>query len=191
MDKNLYTISTFLKENLHYEGELPFKTTPKAFRKGTNLLVSGGKFEHNYYVTSGIVELTLTSSDGREKIMEFIFPGEFIGEYSFMFPKVSDGYTMTCLTDCRLELIPLKEYKNALKENFWVNKMALYIAAYWLYRRMEREKEMLLSTAEERYINLLQNNAAIIQQISIAKVAKYLGIHPDSLSRIRKNIQLQ
>jgi hypothetical protein len=45
--------------------------------------------------------------------------------------------------------------------------------------------DLLSLTAEERYAGLMQRNPALIQNISVKHLASYLGIQPESLSRIR------
>ncbi len=59
-----------------------------------------------------------------------------------------------------------------------------------LENQNQKIENMILS-AEERYSNLLKNNPDIIQRISQKHIASYLGITPQSLSRIRKKITLK
>ena len=55
-------------------------------------------------------------------------------------------------------------------------------------RKAQREKDLLSKTAEERYADLLSTRGEYVAQIPVNKLAKYLGIHPESLSRIRKKL---
>ena len=55
-------------------------------------------------------------------------------------------------------------------------------------RKVQREKDFLTKTAEERYNDLLKTHPDYIIQIPVNKIARYLGIHPESLSRIRKKL---
>jgi CRP/FNR family transcriptional regulator, anaerobic regulatory protein len=43
-------------------------------------------------------------------------------------------------------------------------------------------------TAEQRYLKLVQSQADIIQNVPVQYIASYLGIKPQSLSRIRKQL---
>lgn len=52
--------------------------------------------------------------------------------------------------------------------------------------RVKKEKSLFTLTAEERYNKLIETRPDIIKLIPIYRIAKYLGIHPDSLSRIRR-----
>jgi CRP/FNR family transcriptional regulator, anaerobic regulatory protein len=52
-----------------------------------------------------------------------------------------------------------------------------------------RTYSLISQTAEERYLNLLKYQPNVLQSVPIKDIASYLGIHPDSLSRIRNNIK--
>ncbi len=80
----------------------------------------------------------------------------------------------------------VEDYRNELKTSLLLNSLSRYILEYWFVRRLKKEKEMLTKTAEERYASLLKYRSDLIAQIPVSKIAKYLGIHPDSLSRIRR-----
>ncbi|WP_315823824.1 hypothetical protein [Paraflavitalea speifideaquila] len=53
-------------------------------------------------------------------------------------------------------------------------------------KRLRKEMDFLSYTAEERYVRLMEKNPQLIQQISVKHLSSYLGIQPESLSRIRK-----
>ncbi len=53
--------------------------------------------------------------------------------------------------------------------------------------KQHQQIESMTQTAEERYQGLLKNNPEILQRVSQKHIASYLGITPQSLSRIRKN----
>ena len=53
--------------------------------------------------------------------------------------------------------------------------------------KQNQQIETMTQTAEERYLNLMKNNPELLQRISQKHIASYLGITPQSLSRIRKN----
>ena len=54
--------------------------------------------------------------------------------------------------------------------------------------RARREKDFLTLSAEERYLALMHKAPEVIQLIPVNKIARYLGIQPESLSRIRKSV---
>lgn len=68
------------------------------------------------------------------------------------------------------------------------NKFSRILTEQGYVRKSNREKNFLTKTAEERYVEMFQSRSQYISQIPVNKIAKYLGIHPESLSRIRKKI---
>lgn len=58
-----------------------------------------------------------------------------------------------------------------------------------IYRRKEeREISLLTKSATERYMELAGRHPKLLQEISLKHIASYLGIKPESLSRIRKQV---
>ena len=56
-------------------------------------------------------------------------------------------------------------------------------------KQNKKHVNLLSMSAEERYLELLATTPIVIQQVSIKILASYLGITPESLSRIRKSIR--
>lgn len=53
-------------------------------------------------------------------------------------------------------------------------------------RKVKREKQFLAASAEERYAALLRTQPGLVRQLPVDKMARYLGLRPSSLSRIRR-----
>lgn len=52
----------------------------------------------------------------------------------------------------------------------------------------ERTRDMILFSAEERYLKLMRSYPDILQNVPLQYIASYIGIKPESLSRIRRQI---
>jgi hypothetical protein len=66
------------------------------------------------------------------------------------------------------------------------NQLSLHVAQQLFLSRARREKDFLTLSAEERYRTLFEKDPDVLKHIPVNKIAKYLGIQPESLSRIRK-----
>ena len=75
---------------------------------------------------------------------------------------------------------------NLIKENQQWTMFAKTMADYLFQRKEHKEITMIVNTAEERYLRLIQEFPPIFQQVPQYLIASYLGIKPQSLSRIRK-----
>ena len=186
--KSASNISLYLKENLGIGDPLPFSTTVTKYIKGDNIISPGEVESKINFLISGIVETRILSINGNEKITEFFFPDNFFCSLSsFLSQKSTDVY-MTCLSDCVIESISYNDYHNALETSLAVNKLGRKVAEASYLLRIKREKDMLTKTAGERYLELMKKRPEVMQQIPLSKIALYLGIHPRSLSRIRRDV---
>lgn len=187
MDEPCLSISDYLKNNLGYTKKFPIPTITKVYPKGFCLISKGDVEQNIHFLISGIVETKIIKKNGDERITEFFFSNNFFCSLSsFLGQKPTDVY-MTCLTECTIESISYKDYVKALEKSLIVNKLGRKVAEHSYLLRIKREKDMLTKTAGERYLELMKDRPEVMREIALAKIAKYLGIDPRSLSRIRRS----
>jgi CRP-like cAMP-binding protein len=180
-------ININLKKDFKDYNELPFKVTKKTFKKG-DIITAYGQIERSaYFLISGLIEITVLK-DTDEKIVEFFLPGCFFGSYtSFLSQQPSDAQ-VSALSDTEVEVIDYVELQNAYKTSLIANQLGRIATESIFMISTKREKDFLTKSAQERYDELLSNRPDLIKLVPVNKIAKYLGIHPESLSRLRKNI---
>lgn len=184
-------LTAFIKQHLPgYEKgaiELPFQTVLKNFDKEVVITGYGQTERKIYLLHEGVVQVS-TMKEDEERILEFAFPNDFFGAYtSFLLQQPSD-VQVTTLATCQATVINREDLLRANQTSLLSNHISLYIAQQLFLSRARREKDFLTLSAEERYKLLLEKEPGIIQNIPGIKIAKYLGIQPESLSRIRKSI---
>jgi CRP-like cAMP-binding protein len=180
-------INTNVKTDFKDYNELPFKVSNKTFKKGDILTVYGQIERSAYFLNKGLIEITVRK-DIEEKIVEFFLPGCFFGSYtSFLSQQPSDAQ-VAALSDCEVEVIDYDELQNAYKTSLVANQLGRLATESIFTISTKREKDFLTKSAQERYDELLLNRPDIIKLVPVNKIARYLGIHPESLSRLRKNI---
>jgi CRP-like cAMP-binding protein len=188
MNMNLLT---FLNNQFHTayasESDLPFRSIQRSIPKGT-ILTDYGKIErHTYFINSGIVQVTL-QRDIEEKIIDFFFPETFVCSYTSFILQIPSDVCVSALTDCEVEAISHEEIQSAYTNSFFANKLGRVLTEQIFIIKSKREKDFLTKSAEERYAELIAGRPDIIKLIPGYKIAQYLGIKPESLSRIRKDI---
>lgn len=184
-------IASFIRQHIPgYEKgdiELPFPIVHKNFDKEVVITNYGQVEKKIYLLHEGVVQISTLKGD-EERILEFAFPNEFFGAYtSFLLQQPSDVQVFT-LSVCSVTVINREHLLRANQASLLSNHISLYIAQQLFLSRARREKDFLTLSAEERYKLLLAKEPAIIQNIPGIKIARYLGIQPESLSRIRKSI---
>ena len=169
------------------DNDFPFSLEKVHFKKG-ELITQYGQVETMvYFMNAGIVELSIKSYM-TEKIIDFFFENElFCALTSFLTQLPSDVQIMA-LMDCEMEMISRDSLMNAYNTSLETNRFGRIITEQGYIRKSNREKDFLTKTAEERYTEMFESRSQYISYIPVNKIAKYLGIHPESLSRIRKKM---
>lgn len=161
----------------------------RKLKKGENLCNTGDIDQNIYFVMSGIIEAGMFAKNNEEKIIEFVFPQQFSASFTSMLTQKPSDVYLTCLTDCTVQVINFQKIKEAAKTSLIASQFYTMCLENAYLQRVKKEKDFLILSAEERYFKLIKTRPEIVKQIPVFRVAKYLGIHPDSLSRIRKNLQ--
>lgn len=185
------TIAEFIRKHVDPQADavtpLPFVTKKKFFSKNEVITVFGQVEDKAYYLAEGLVEVSLLE-DGQEKIIEFFSSGCFFSSYTSFLTQTPSDAQITALTNCRTEAITYADLQRAYRTSLLANQLGRHVTEQLYIARTQREKDFLTKSAEQRYQTLLAQRPGLIAQVPVHKIAKYLGIHPESLSRIRKQV---
>lgn len=146
------------------------------------------KCEYIGFIKNGTLRSFHSGENGNEISFNFHFNNQFFTDYeSLLFDKKSK-LNIQAIHKSELFLLHKDDLKALYNKGiYWQEfgrktKEKLYIDA------KKRIEDLLYFTPEKRYTNLLNENPLIFQEINQKHVASYLGITPQSLSRIRKRI---
>ncbi len=167
--------------------DLPYPVRKVHFKKGS-IITDYEQIEGAvYYLNSGIVEMTVQSYVS-EKMIDFFFEKQMFAALTSFLTQSPSDVQMTALTDCEAEMISFEDLKNAYSTSIDANRLGRMVLEQAYLTKAKREKDFLSKTAEERYAEMFRTHAQYISNIPVNKIAKYLGIHPESLSRIRNKM---
>jgi len=142
---------------------------------------------HLGFVEKGCLRYYLVDNKGDEHIVYFAFEGWWIGDMNSFFHSKPTIYNLQALEDCQLYLFNRVNFQRAIDEtpygDFYLNATRSSYTA-----TQKRYAEINTKSAEEKYLELLGKNPQIFQRVPQHYIASYLGIKPQSLSRIRKNL---
>ena len=159
---------------------------PKKLRKRQYLLQEGDPCRYIAFVEKGMLRSYSIDEKGLEHIIQFAFEGWWISDqYSFLTGEPST-YTIDALEECELLLLT-KSAEEELMEK--VPKMERYFRLLLqnsLIAMQRRLVSSLSQPAEKRYNDLVQSCPSIPQRVPQHMMASFLGITPETLSRIRK-----
>ncbi|MDW7692650.1 Crp/Fnr family transcriptional regulator [Flammeovirgaceae bacterium SG7u.111] len=156
----------------------------KTFKKGSTLLKEGSISNNCYFLLKGCVR-SYFLKNGEEKTIEFYTEEQSVIPASYGTPIPSDYY-IECLEDTIASVgNPILE-KETFQKYPQLESLSRIIAETIIIKQQELFTQFKTSTPEERYLNLLKTRPNLIQRVHQHQIASYLGIKPESLSRIRK-----
>jgi CRP-like cAMP-binding protein len=159
----------------------------KAIAKGEYLLKEGQISENTYFVLEGCIREFILS-DGEEKTTNFFFEEQWAISLNSLSTNKPATHNWVCIEDTTVVVGNEKQAQELFKEfpRFETISRAIMEAAF------AEQKEALTTyytdSPEQRYRKLLKSKPGLIQRIPQYHLASYIGIKPESLSRIRKRI---
>ena len=155
-------------------------------KKGTTLLKEGQKSNDNYFVLKGCLR-KYYMIDGEEKTTAFFTEMEALTPHCVM-SKTPSEYYISCVEDAIL-LISTSDMETEINSKFpKFDLMCRILSEERLGKQQIDFDEFKTSSPEQRYLNLLESRPDLIQRVPQHQLASFLGIKPQSLSRLRARI---
>ncbi|WP_020602868.1 Crp/Fnr family transcriptional regulator [Spirosoma spitsbergense] len=159
---------------------------PTYLKQGEFLLEQGAVCKHLYFVGSGLLRFFVWK-EGVDKTKFFTFDNYlFTSQHSFSTRKPATE-NIQAIADCELLQLTYTDLQTLYDQIPHWRKFIQMIIQEASHFTEEILTELQTETAEKRYQKMLLDNRAMIQRIPLKYLASYLGIAPQSLSRIRKN----
>jgi CRP-like cAMP-binding protein len=157
-----------------------------SFKKGTTLLKEGQKSKNSYFVLKGCIR-TYYIIDGEEKTTDFYTEMDALTPHCVI-DKAPSLYFIGCVEDTIL-LVSDSDMEAEVNSKFpKFEIMCRKLSEELLAKQRIDFDGFKTSSPEQRYLNLLQSRPDLIQRVPQHQLASYLGIKPQSLSRLRARI---
>lgn len=163
----------------------------KKLRKKQYLLQAGDVCKYLAFVSKGILKSYILDEKGNEKINLFGFEGWWISDFNSFIHEEKAVLNIDVIENAELLLISHENYE---KLTVQIPKMDRYFRILYQNSLVTKDHRLIISnnyTAEEKYLHLVKNNPEMIQKLSHSLIASYLGLSPETISRIRKKILLE
>jgi len=159
----------------------------RSVKKGTILLKEGGISKECYSLLTGCVRQYYIK-DGEEKTTAFFTEGQAVASFTSYINQIPAKHYLVCAEDCSLT-VGSKEKELQMIEKF--PKLEPIIRSEMEKNAGIAQEEMatfISSSPEERYLNLIENRPKLLNRVPQHQIASFLGMKPESLSRLRKRI---
>jgi CRP-like cAMP-binding protein len=157
----------------------------KKVNKGDFLLREGQQTKYSIFVAAGCLRTYTIDDKGKEHILQFSPENWWTGDMSFT-SDVPSQCVIEALEDSEVLLTDLSSIKRLVE---YIPKAAAFYQAALQKSAAAKNKRIVSSmsaTAEERYDDFLKTYPSLIQRVPQHMIASYLGVSPETLSRIRK-----
>ncbi len=142
------------------------------------------------YVTKGCGRNFIVDKNGKEHITNFVFEDWWLGDFESYYSGNPGKSNMQAIED--LEALEIT------KEDFIKMENEIPKLKKWYEIKKEKHSfavinqlyEVKTSTCEERYLQLVTKHPHVFQRIPLQYIASYLDMEPQSLSRMRKRLQM-
>lgn len=155
--------------------------------KGEYFTKEGLTVKQLSFIKTGLLRV-FKNEDNKEVTQWISTPGEFITDLSSLVFDTPSRWQIQALTDCEFYSITISDYRSInqiLPE--WVQLEKLFIAKCFLSLE-DRTYNLISMSAEERYLNFIENKGTLLNEVPHHYLASMLGMTPETLSRIRKKI---
>ena len=162
-----------------------FKT--KTLRKGEFLLKKGIVCREMAFIESGYLRM-YDIVDGREITLWIGSAGKFITSVSSFVFQTENFWNIQAVTDCEMRTITRDDHFSLCQEQVkWLEFDNLLLAHSFALLQKNMFSQ-LHTTAQQRLEALLNEEPSLLNNVPLQYIASMLGITPESLSRLRKNI---
>jgi CRP-like cAMP-binding protein len=170
------TVTTLFKERI--------------YKKGDFFLGEGRICKHVGFVASGLMRYYI-NHDGEEKIYDFSQENEFVCNYESFLPQTPSSKNIQALEDSIVFVIShadLQVFYATVRGGERFGRIAIEAV---FVKLLQDISSLYTDPPELRYERFLQKHADLQQRISQYHIASFVGVKPQSLSRIRKRIFTQ
>ena len=189
---NHFNLVTFLTSNLNLAEEdilsIQNNCMVKEYAKGTFLLRQNEFCQHSFFVEKGLLRQYAVDEKGKEHILYFAPESWIVTDRESVFFRQPSQYYIQALEPTQVALIDdalIKKLEQAFPAFRDFNNLMLHNHI----RALQNRIIMLMSqNAEERYLQFIKTYPDILLRVPQTMVASYLGITPESLSRVRKDL---
>jgi len=157
----------------------------KKLRKKQYLLQEGDTWKYHAFITKGCMRTYSIDEKGLEHIIYFGIENWWIGDKESLTFNQPSKYNIDAVEDSEVVLFTDPNFNLACKEIPAFNDMINNILQRSFANSQSRIQAAISYTAEEKYLNFLNKYPGFATRIPQSMIASYLGITPETLSRVR------
>lgn len=189
---NTFKLITFLTSNIDIDKnlaeELIVKCKSLKVNKGNFLLRQGETCKHSFYVEEGLLRYYSIDEKGKDHILQFAPEKWFVTDRESVYFHQPSRYLIQALEDSSVILLDENFITQIAQENKSFIEFNNRLLHNHIRHLQNRINQLLSASAEERYLDFIKTYPDLLLRVPQSMIASYLGITPESLSRVRRDL---
>ena len=159
----------------------------KKLRRRQYLLQEGDVWTYNAFVCTGFLKTFSVDSEGKEHIMNFSPENYWTGDRESLINQTPTRFNIDAIEESQIILIEKKNFEDLCEKIPQLNDLVNAILQKSFIVSQNRIHANISLTANEKYQIFLEKFPNIVNRIPQHMIASYIGISPETLTRIRRN----
>ncbi|MFN5170670.1 MAG: Crp/Fnr family transcriptional regulator [Cyclobacteriaceae bacterium] len=188
-------VSQFVQLPEHDAKQLENLLRSRKYQTGEQLLQKGKVCNSILFMVSGKARSYFVNHEGQEFTWNFHFndadskfENYFLVDYHSFLAQIPTYFTFEAIEDIEVISLSYSDLQKAVTDSVYLEKVAGVMSATAYQNVHKRAFALLTQNAKERYLQLLQEEPYLLNKFQHYLISAYLGIAPQSLSRLRKEI---
>lgn len=173
-----------IPEDILKQGTGLFRT--QELPKGALLLREGKVCRDLAFVHSGLLRAFSLRDDGQELTSCFAMEHDFICDYNSFVHQVPASKSLQALEDCYVLMITRSQLQQLQEEHTAWRHIGTILTDKEFAEKEKWANRLRISTAAERYNDILAEQPGLVNRVPVHQLASYLGVTTRTLSRVRK-----
>jgi len=167
--------------------ELKSALIQRPFKQGEIIVRGGDTARYLMFVTEGYV-MTYYTDEGTDHVIRFAGEGWWVNDFYSIGPAANTLFTTKGLRDGELLVLPRSGLNELLEKYINIERYFRMLFHNSVIKQQMRFVKSNTDTAEERYLEFIAAYPNLEQYVAQKYIASYLGITPEFLSKVRKNL---
>lgn len=162
--------------------------TPQTYAKHNYFIQDGEIATHLGFLKKGIMRAFYRDPNGTEYNKHFFIAPCFIGGFSSLITGKPNQINQQALSECEIIVANYSQFKRLYDVYPEMERISRLISEQFFVQKEEREIDLVLLQAKDRYKKFRKEFPQLEQQVSQYHIASYLGVSATQLSRIRRKL---